>query len=107
MPDLEYTVTVVKAPFLYGLCEKSLRQDREERWNRDMPESKWDFYEPTDPAPWGAQEAYRWTSREYGPRNTFLLCYPDRFVEIEFDHQWEVTPEQMALVGERLGHGLL
>ncbi len=107
MPDLEYTVTVVKAPFLYGLCEKSLRQDREERWNRDMPESEWYSYEPTDPAPWGAEAAYCWTSREYGPRNTFLLCYPDRFVEIEFDHQWEVTPEQMALVGERLGHGLL
>lgn len=103
MPRLEYTVTVVKAPFLYGLCWEHLLLDRAERWNRDMPESDWYFYEPTDPAPWGAQEAYRWTSREYGPRNTFLLCWPDRFVEIEFDYEWEVTPAQMAMVGEKLG----
>lgn len=103
MPRLEYTVTVVKAPFLYGLCREHLLLDRAERWNRDMPESDWYFYEPTDPAPWGAEEAYRWTSREYGPRNTFLLCWPDRFVEIEFDYEWEVTPAQMAMVGEKLG----
>ena len=103
MPRLEYTVTVVKAPFLYGLCREHLLLDRAERWNRDMPERDWYFNEPTDPAPWGAQEAYRWTSREYGPRNTFLLCWPDRFVEIEFDYEWEVTPAQMAMVGEKLG----
>lgn len=103
MPRLEYTVTVVKAPFLYGLCREHLLLDRAERWNRDMPESAWYFYEPTDPAPWGAETAYRWTSREYGPRNTFLLCWPDRFVEIEFDYEWEVTPAQMAMVGEKLG----
>ena len=103
MPRLEYTVTVVKAPFLYGLCWEHLLLDRAERWNRDMPESDWYFYEPTDPAPWGAEEAYRWTSREYGPRNTFLLCWPDRFVEIEFDYEWEVTPAQMAMVVEKMG----
>lgn len=103
MPRLEYTVTVVKAPFLYGLCREHLLLDRAERWNRDMPESAWYFYEPTDPAPWGAEAAYRWTSREYGPRNTFLLCWPDRFVEITFDQEWEVTPAQMAVVGENLG----
>lgn len=103
MPRLEYTVTVVKAPFLYGLCREHLLLDRAERWNRDMPESAWYFYEPTDPAPWGAEAAYRWTDREYGPRNTFLLCWPDRFVEITFDQEWEVTPAQMAVVGEKLG----
>lgn len=103
MPTLEYTVTVVKAPFLYDMCRDHLLLDRAERWNRDMPEDAWYSYEPADPAPWGAEAAYRWISREYGPRNTYLLCYPDRFVEIEFDPEWEVTPAQMALVGEKLG----
>ena len=98
---LDYEIIQVRAPFLYGLCRDSLLHDREERWNRDMPEEAWYTYEPADPAPWGAEEAYRWTSREYGPRNTFLLCYPDRFVEISFD--WEPTRSQMALAGERLG----
>ena len=105
MPQLEYTVTVVKAPFLYGLCREHLLLDRAERWNRDMPESDWYFYEPTDPAPWGAQEAYRWTHQEYGPRGTYLLCYSDRFVEVKFSQKWEVTPAQMAVVGETLGRG--
>lgn len=104
MPRLEYTVTVVKLPSLYGTCKDSLLHDRAERWNRDMPESEWYSYEPSDPAPWGAEEAYRWTRRgEYGPRNTFLLCYPDRFVEITLNHDWTITPAQMKLVGERLG----
>lgn len=71
MPTLEYTVTVVKAPFLYDMCRDHLLLDRAERWNQDMPESAWYSYEPTDPAPWGAEAAYCWTSREYGQRNTF------------------------------------
>lgn len=104
MPTLEYTVTLVKAPFLYDMCRDHLLLDRAERWNRDMPEIAWYSYEPADPAPWGAEAAYCWTSREYGPRNTYLLCYPDRFVEIDFSYGWQVTPEQMTLVAERLGN---
>lgn len=107
MPTLEYTITVVKAPFLYDLCLDHLLSDRAERWNRDMPESEWYSYEPTDPTPWGAEAAYRWTDREYGPWNTFLLCYPDRIIEIKFDYEWNITPAQAALVGERLGRGSL
>lgn len=103
MPRLEYTVTAVKASFLYDLCKNSLLHRREERWNRNMPEEDWYFYEPVDAAPWGAEEAYCWTSRMYGPGNDFLLCWPDRIVEIEFDPDWQLTPAQMSLVGERLG----
>ena len=33
--------------------------------------------------------------------NRFLLCYDDRIVVIDFD--WSPTPEQMAIVGEKLG----
>ena len=107
MPRLEYTVTVVKAPFLYGLCREHLLLDRAERWNRDMPESDWYFYEPTDPAPWGAAEAYQWTSRTSGAGNTYLLCYPGRIVEIEFDAERPPTSAQMAVVAEKLGRGPL
>ena len=46
-------------------------------------------------------EAYRVMDEEYGPWDRYLLCYPDRFVEFRPD--WELTPEQMALVGEKLG----
>lgn len=89
--SLRYDVTVVKAPALYGLC-------------RDHYLGEDSRYAPTDPAPWGAQEAYRYVldgqTLEY-----YVLCYPHRVVEITLD--WTPTAEQMAVVGEKLGRGPL
>lgn len=90
MPTLEYTVVEAKLPSLYGLCRDSLLR----RWS----------YSPTDPAPWGAVEAYRWSRQTGSPGNQFLLCYEDRIVTIFFDFEEEgPAPAQMTLVGERLG----
>ena len=89
--SLRYDVTVVKAPALYGLC-------------RDHYLGEDSRYAPVDPAPWGAQEAYRYVldgqTLEY-----YVLCYPHRVVEITLD--WTPTAEQMAAVGEKLGRGPL
>lgn len=89
--SLRYDVTVVKAPALYGLC-------------RDHYLGGDSRYAPTDPAPWGAQEAYRYVldgqTLEY-----YVLCYPHRVVEITLD--WTPTAEQMAVIGEKLGRGPL
>ena len=89
--SLRYDVAVVKAPALYGLC-------------RDHYLGEDSRYAPTDPAPWGAQEAYRYVldgqTLEY-----YVLCYPHRVVEITLD--WTPTAEQMAVVGEKLGRGPL
>lgn len=89
--SLRYDVTVVKVPALYGLC-------------RDHYLGEDSRYAPTDPAPWGAQEAYRYVldgqTLEY-----YVLCYPHRVVEITLD--WTPTAEQMAAVGEKLGRGPL
>ena len=101
MPTLEYTITMVRVPFLYDLCRDTfLHQwdDKRNYWNS--------AYVPIDAAPWGAVEAYQENDAEYGPRKQYLLCYEDRIVEIKFVYKWEeVTPEQMAVVGERLGQG--
>lgn len=98
LPDLSYTIVLVKAPFLYGLCRDTFLRQWEDDWYWDSE------YVPADATPWGAVEAYRELDGEYGPRNQYLLCYPDRIVEIQFDYDWgEVTPEQMAVVGEKLG----
>lgn len=97
MPEIRYQIVVVKAPFLYGLC----RDDLLGGGNNGVPEGWREYYAPVDPAPWGAAEAYRHFYRNTGAQNEYLLCYPDRIVEIDFD--WEPTPEQMAVVGERLG----
>ena len=97
LPVLEYTVTQVKIPALYNMCKNALLAEydgSDEIWQDRV-------YAPIDPIPWGAAEAYRVMDEEYGPWDRYLLCYPDRFVEFRPD--WELTPEQMALVGEKLG----
>lgn len=92
---MNYTVAAVKVPLLYDFCRDSFlnQWDDDDYWNR--------FYVPADPAPWSAAEAYLEYDEELGPLKQYLLCYPDRMVEIYFD--WEVTPEQMAIVGGKLG----
>lgn len=93
---LQYTVTEVKAPFLYGLCREELLAGAEDGY--------WEgrSYVGQDPAPWGAAEAYELRDGD-GSWNRFLLCWPDRLVEIEFNIGWDVSPAQMAIVGEKLG----
>lgn len=97
LPWLDYSIVVVKASFLYDLCRDALL-------NKYKDDPYWDrSYVSSDAALWGAVEAYQLYDAECGPRSQYLLCYPDRIVEIDFDHDWDATPEQMALVGERLG----
>ncbi len=82
--SLRYDVTVVKVPALYGLC-------------RDHYLGGDSRYTPVDPAPWGAQEAYRYVLNGQTLEH-YVLCYPHRVVEITLD--WTPTAEQMAVVGE-------
>lgn len=89
--SLRYDVAVVKVPALYGLC-------------RDHYLGEDSSYAPTDPAPWGAQEAYQYVL-DGQTLEHYVLCYPHRVVEITLD--WTPTPEQMAAVGEKLGRGPL
>ena len=88
---LEYSVTQVKVSALYEVCRDDLLHQYD-RYDR--------HFSPIDAAPWGAQEAYQSAYEDSGPMNDYLLCYPDRIVEIYFD--WEPTPAQMAVVAEKL-----
>ena len=82
---LDYTVLEVKWDFLYGICLKEY-QDSE--------------MFPVDAAPWGAEQAYRYGSPKE-LKTVWLLCYADRIVVLFVNE--EPTPEQKALVGQRLG----
>ncbi len=97
IPDLEYTVTEIKASFLYELCKRSLTRSEDEVADGEVVLQ--DHYEPVGAAPWRAQEAYRlyWSD---GYLNKYLLCYENRIIEIRFD--WEPAPGQMAVVAEKL-----
>ena len=95
MPQLEYTMTIVRVPALYDMCKERLIYEQE---NLHFVSSS--QYRVEDAEPWGANEVYRLYDLEYGAENFYLLCYDKLLVEINFD--WEPTVEQMAIVGEKL-----
>ena len=93
MPELEYDITLIKVPALYDICKKAILNDWA-RWREDCAVT-------IPPDDWSAVEVHQMTDRNYGPGNRFLLCYPDRIIEIWF--AWEPSPEQMKIAGEKLG----
>lgn len=95
LPSLEYTITVVKMPFLHDFCKDALLKKHD-----GTDEVFGEFYEAVDAESWGAKEVYQLMSPEYGPWNRYLICYEDRFIELEAD--WEMTEEQMVIAGEKL-----
>ena len=100
MPDLEYTITEIKLPFLYEFCKNSLLNERKDEKTVEGQVDFYDHYEPIDPTPWEAKEAYQlyWSYGDFIDR--YLLCYEKRIVDIIFF--WEPTSEQMAIVADKL-----
>ena len=101
MPRLEYTIILIKMPFLYDICKEQLIADKDETNDRSVPEGYKRFYSEQDPAPWKAEEVYQLAYQDSGTMEKYLLCYEDRIIEIDFD--WKPTEEHMNLVAERLG----
>ena len=99
-PDLEYELVTVKAGLLYDLCKKEFLSWAE-RHNKELPR---DEYRPVDAAPWDADEVYRlYHSGE--PSNQFLVCWPDRMAEVNFDWDWTVTEGMMSTAAKALKGG--
>lgn len=102
-PELEYAVTAVKLPFLYELCKEALLADFAHNYGRPVPEeAMWEQHVEIDAAPWGAKEAYQLKLGD-DAQMRFLLCYEHCIVEIDLEWDWELTAQQMATVGEKLG----
>lgn len=97
-PDLEYDIVEVKLPFLRGIVERGLLRHVERYNDPSIPELR-DEYRPVDASPWDAETAYQsyWGGDSL---NQYLVCWPDRMVEIRF--YWEPTPEQIAIAAEKL-----
>lgn len=58
IPELRYTITEVKLPFLYDLCKKSLLNAGKGE-QVDGQHVSYIYFEPVDPMPWNTEEAYR------------------------------------------------
>jgi len=100
MPNLRYTITTVKVPFLYGWCKDEMFRDLDERDETDIPEGHRLVYVQQDASPWGAREAYRLYQEEGWYMDWYLLCYEDKIIELRFD--WEPTEADMAIVAQKL-----
>ena len=94
--NLYYTVTEVKLPILYDMCRETIYRS-EMKYAADFGYE----YVERDPTPWGANRVWEKVYLDGHSWDQFLLCYDGRIVVIDFD--WAPTPEQMAVVGEKLG----
>ena len=102
-PDLEYEIVTIKAGLLYDLCKKDFISWAE-RHNKELPQEYRDEYRPVNAAPWEADEVYRlYHSGE--PSNQFLVCWPDRMAEVNFDWDWAVTEGMMSTAAKALKGG--
>ena len=91
MPELLYTVIDVKLAPLFDFCLQSTLHAE------DLYGSE---YRETDPAPWGADRAWRECDAHSGEKyDTWLLIYGQRIVEF---HPRSFSPDaaQMAVIGE-------
>ncbi len=97
-PTMQYTITEVKMPFLYDFVVDTLyhHYDEWKGWN-----STYEYVE-TDATAWGASKAWE-LYRNGEPDNAFLVCYDKYILEISVD--WELTAEQMRLIGEKICNG--
>lgn len=95
MPWFRYEVVSVRWPALYDICKNDLLES-----GVVLEQYTLYSYIPADPAPWGAEEAYQRQNNEGMVENSFLLCYNNLLVTIEFD--WAPSQEQMAITGRKL-----
>lgn len=102
MPDISYTVTTVKLPALYDACFKKAYQSMETTADNVYRNLDVGLVQ-IDPAPWGASDAYQLYDHETDCAYcSYLLCYESNIVTLQLSR--DITPEQMAIVGARLGN---
>ena len=92
---LGYSITEVKMPFMYDFTFEKLYANRITKYSYEAGIR----YEESDAAVWGAKRAYRLTDNGE-PENTYFVCY-DRFF-LQINAGWELTPEQMEMIGEKI-----
>ena len=101
LPELSYIVYTTKLPSIYDLVVREVTAPS------DYPAGAYEngelfYYEflPQDAAPWGATAVYRQYAGEEGYR-TYVLCYENNVVV--FSPEWDLTRDQMAVVGDVFG----
>ncbi len=100
--ELSYTIVTVKLRPIYDIAKWAMLKEFARNYGNQHPGDEfWKEARATEAAPWEAEEAYRLYQGGEAMQE-YLLCYEDHFVLIRFDRNWNLTEEQMALVGEKL-----
>lgn len=103
--DMAYIITEPKFDFLYDFCKNEILSVNQDEVSDG---TIWyvNHYEPIDPAPWDATEAYQLlnsTDAEHViKRNDFILCYGDKIVELHMDDKQTLTEAQIKTIAEKL-----
>lgn len=97
-PEMSYIIYTTRIPAIYDLVvREATASDDRPMGAYENGELFYDEYVPQESAPWGAEMVYR---RYAGGESyqDWVLCYKNKVVI--FHPDWELTPEQMAIVGE-------
>ena len=101
LPEMSYIVYTTKIPAIYDLVVREVTKPMEYPYGvYENGEPFYDEYIPQDGTLWGADLAYR----RYAGGEAYahwVLCYEGCVVI--FQPNWELTPEQMAVVGSVFG----
>ena len=101
LPEMSYIVYTTRIPAVYDLVVREATKPVDYAMGvYENGEPYYDEYVPQDENPWGAEMVYR---RYAGgePYDHWVLCY-DSTVVI-FQPNWELTPEQMTVIGDVFG----
>lgn len=95
--EIDYTIIVVKVPFLYDLCKNELLKQYDYLYENDELIGE-NGYKKVDGSKWNAEEVYRYYDYDGEPSDDFIVCYEDRMIQINFS--WEVTDSDIEKVSE-------
>lgn len=98
---LSYTLWEPRSPGLREALLEELLEDGEARFRGTVLFTR--RYVPEDPAPWGAEAAYRRYYDDH-PSGAWLLVWPGRVAEVDLEDA-EPTEERMARIAAHLGPG--
>lgn len=101
LPDLRYEIVEIKYSLVYELCEKFIKDELEHDYGKGL-EDESERLIMVEATAWGAQKAYQLYHGDEA-KMTFVLCYSERIVKLEFDYRWNLTNAQKTIVGEVFG----
>ena len=93
---LDYTFIIVKMPFVYDFVKDELIADKMEYVDVEFGDQS--GYRKVDMPIWEAVEVYQNHDFDGEPEYEYLVCYPDRMIQIDFG--WDITEEDITKVKE-------